>query len=155
MQPVGVSGKKNIACFSLFVLMSLSQNTAKSRIVQCCKYDQTPYHPDHYVSIFVMFLYCYPQIVTIPLVEGLTFTSLLQLYTKSISHLKLSSQYTLRHVLQYHTLSNISSFTNLEQVFTKYPTHLDPLARMEHLVVYIFPLNPCRESSYLSNVSLQ
>ena len=32
---------------------------------------------DHYVSIFVMFLYCYHQVVTIPIVEGLTFTSLL------------------------------------------------------------------------------
>ena len=152
---MSVSGKKNIACFSLFFW---------------CPYPRTLQNPElssaasmiNYRNILtIMFQFCNVLILlsirssAFHLWKAWLLPPCCSYNAKSISHLKLSSQYTLRHVLQYHAFCNISSFTNLEQVFTKYSTYLDSLAGILHLIVYIFLLNPCREKSYLSNVSLQ
>ena len=153
---MSVSGKKSIACFSLFFW---------------CPYPRTLRNPElssaasminyrNILTIMFQFLWCSYAVIhrqhsAFHLWKACLLPPCCSYNAKSISHLKLSSQFTLRHVLQYHAFCNISSFTNLEQVFTKYSTYLDSLARILHLIVYIFLLNPCRKKSYLSNVSLQ
>ena len=104
-----------------------------------------------------MLLYCYPpdchhSVRGKPdFIQYLLVVVICKIY---FTLLKLNSQYTLRHILQYHAFCNISSFTNFEQNFTKYPTYLDPFACILHLMVYIFLLNPCREKSFLLSVSV-
>ena len=141
------------ACFSSLILMSSSHNTEKFR-----KYDQSLQHLNHYVPIFVMFLYCCYPLESYHSIQGkadpvkhLLIEVICTSYSTVNNKLPIHPQtrFLISELLQY------SSSTNLEQNFTKYPTYLDPLVNILHIMVKTFFLNHCREKSYPLNVCVQ